>query len=118
MEYIQNVIDFNNRLYFAVSNAKKDNIMEPIEGYDAWKTTPPSEVLTDQHISIIEQNLARCPFCGNRPCFEDSVDGWFVSCKCGVSMPGDDPIDASAKWATRPKFENLREGPRAYWPGA
>jgi hypothetical protein len=92
--------------------------MEPIKGYDEWLTSTPEETLTNEDIDIIERNLNPCPFCGKRPCFEDSVEGWFVSCPCGALMPGDDPVEASAKWATSPKVENFREGPRAFWPGA
>lgn len=92
--------------------------MEPIKGYDEWLTSTPEETLTDEDITIIERNLKPCPFCGKRPCFEYSEYDWFVVCTCGAQMSGDDPVEASAKWATRPKVENLREGPRAFWPGA
>ena len=91
--------------------------MEPIKGYDEWLTSTPEETLTNEDIDIIERNLKPCPFCGKRPCFELSEDEWFVVCECGGHIPGEDPVDASAKWATRPKVENFREGPRAFWQG-
>jgi len=41
-----------------------------------------------------------------------------------VSMPGDEPVDAAEKWNKRiypPILREktpMREGPRAFWPGA
>lgn len=115
---IESIIDINNRLYFALNQIRTNGgTMETIPGHDEWKTEEPQESLTDADITIIERNLKPCPFCLKRPCFENSDDQWFVSCACGAQMPGEDAVEASAKWSTRPTVGKLREGERSAWAG-
>lgn len=100
--------------------------MESIAGYDAYKTASPEEYVDEKEIKILERNLKDCPFCLGRPYFEDCAHvanrfAIFVSCHCGAQIRGDDWHDVAAKWNTRPApvaRKILREGPRAYWPGA
>ena len=99
--------------------------MEPIKDYDGWKLASPYDDRAEQEIDAIERGLDVCPFCFGPSYFEDSAHGWYVTCSsCGVSMPGDEPVDAAEKWNKRiypPILREktpMREGPRAYWPGA
>jgi hypothetical protein len=99
-------------------------MMERIDIHDQWKTAiPTQEYIDDLEIKLLERGLADCPFCLARPFFEDSAhtDDVFVACHCGAKMRGNDWHDVAAKWSTRPipvARNVLREGPRAYWPGA
>ena len=95
--------------------------MDYIAGYDSWKLASP--YVEDIEIDVLERTLAACPFCGRRPFFEDSAHDVdvFVSCQCGASIRGSDWQDVAAKWSARPipvARKVLRDGPRAYWPGA
>ena len=98
--------------------------MESIAGHDDWKTQTDQEYIDELEIKLLERGLADCPFCLARPFFEDSahVANIFVACHCGARISGEDYQDAAAKWNnTRPApvaRKILREGPRAYWPGA
>lgn len=99
--------------------------MEPIKGYDEYKLASPVDESAEQEIDAIERGLDVCPFCFGPAYFEDSDHGWYVTCSaCGVSMPGDEPIDAAEKWNKRihtPMLREktlMREGPRSYWLGA
>lgn len=98
--------------------------MERIDIHDHWKTTIPTQYdINELEIKLLERNLADCCFCLGRPFFEDSAntEEVFVSCHCGAQMRGYDWHDVAAKWSTRPipvARNVLREGPRAYWPGA
>lgn len=97
--------------------------MESISGHDAYKTASPAERYSEKVVERLERNLENCPFCLARPFFEDEAGTCFVyvSCHCGASICGIDWDDVAAKWSTRPipvARKVLREGPRAYWPGA
>ena len=99
--------------------------MEPIKGYDVWKLSSPVDDRAEQEVDAIERGLDVCPFCFGPSYFEDSDHGWYVTCSsCGVSMPGNDPEGAAEKWNKRiyppilREKQPMREGPRAYWPGA
>ena len=74
--------------------------MEPIKGYDEWKTGEPTNPQDERDVDFLEANLPLCRVCSVRPVFETTSDlSWHVSCsKCGVSMPGDSPEDAAMKW--------------------
>jgi uncharacterized protein (DUF983 family) len=92
--------------------------VEPIKDYDGWKLASPVDESAEQEIDAIERGLDVCPFCFGPSYFEESYHGWYVTCSaCGVSMPGNDPVEASAKWATRPTVGKLREGERSVWTG-
>jgi hypothetical protein len=99
-------------------------MMEHIGIHDQWKTAiPTQDDINELEIKLLERGLADCPFCLARPFFEDSahVANIFVACHCGARISGEDYQDAAAKWNTRPApiaRKVLREGPRAYWPGA
>ena len=99
--------------------------MEPIKGYDEYKLASPYDDRAEQEIDAIERGLDVCPFCFGLSYFEESYHGWYVTCSaCGVSMPGNDPEGAAEKWNKRiypPILREktpMREGSRAYWPGA
>lgn len=99
--------------------------MESIAGYDHWKlASPPEDILDDDEINRLEKTAAGCPFLHdkefNRPYFQETAEGWFVTCDCGVNLgPKADPKEAVQCWNTRiSNSPNFREGPRAYWPGA
>lgn len=98
---VEHMLDFNNKLFFIHSLIKEKNMLEELPGYDKWKTASPVEDIGSAEIDAIEANLRLCPFCGSKPCFENSDEGWFVSCSCGAQMPGDGPMEAAQNWAAR-----------------
>lgn len=80
--------------------------------------------LDDDAINRLERTASDCPFAHekefNRPYFQDTTDGWYVTCDCGTNLgPKEGPMEAMRCWNTRVAQTKLfREGPRAYWPGA
>lgn len=121
---VEAIIDMNNKLFYALNKIRGKNKMEEIPGYDKYKTESPEEYVDDAVVSTLEKTLSTCPFCARPPYFEDAADTdmVFVTCNCGVRMEGDDWHDVTEKWNTRPQppveHKLLRDGPRAYWPGA
>lgn len=100
--------------------------MESIAGYDNWKLASPEEYVDDDEIRKLEKTVAGCPFLHDkefqRPYFQETTEGWFVTCDCGVNLgPKSDYKEAVQCWNTRiSNFfpRTFREGARAYWPGA
>lgn len=83
-------------------------------------------ILDDDTINRLEKTASDCPFAHNsahgRPYFQETSNGWYVTCDCGVNLgPKDDPLEAIRAWNTRSAQKEVyrfREGPRAFWLGA
>lgn len=105
-----------------VPNCRRGEIMDPMpDGYDNWKLASPEEYVDQDKIDTLEGMLPPCPFCSGKPFFEDSIDGWFVSCQCGARMPGQDAKESASKWMIRPtpnlEISRVRSVSREHWTG-